>query len=242
MRVLSVNQRNERNHKMSIKIIGAGFPRTGTNTLKRSLEMLGYEKTYHFKDLMNAPENLHYWQSLQDTGDMKWDEIYEGYQASVDFPCYPWYKEHLKRYPDAKVILTVRTFESWYESMSKTIWVSGPQTPLAKMKLLSRMPFDARLRKLFKCIKFVKNFLFNIQFEGRFEDKDFVQGVWERHLEEVKSVVPKDQLLVFDVRDGWEPLCTFLGVEQPGEPLPHLNKKENFKAMIQKILNGAPAH
>ena len=84
---------------MSIKIIGAGFPRTGTNTLKRSLEILGYEKTYHFKDLILNPENLHYWETLRDTGTTKWDEIYDGYQGSVDFPCYPWYKEHMERIP-----------------------------------------------------------------------------------------------------------------------------------------------
>lgn len=226
---------------MSIKIIGAGFPRTGTNSLKRSLEMLGYEKTYHFKDLMNVPTNLPYWQELQATGNMKWDEIYDGYQASVDFPCYPWYKEHMARYPDAKVIMTVRSFESWYESMRKTIYVSGPQTPIAKISLLSKMLFSARLRNLFKCIKFVKNFLFNIQFEGKFDDKEFVRSVWEKHIAEVKAHVPSDKLLVFEVKDGWKPLCEFLGVPEPPEPLPHLNKKENFKQMIQNILKGAPA-
>ena len=225
---------------MAIKIIGAGFPRTGTNTLKRSLEILGISKTYHFKDLIAHPDNLHYWQTLKDTGSMKWDEIYDGYEGSVDFPCYPWYKEHMAQYPDAKVILTVRPFDKWYTSIKSTIWVSGPQTVPEKLKMMGKMLFDARLRKIFKCIKFVKGFLWKEQFQGRFLDEDFVKTVWFDHIEEVKATVPAEKLLVYDVRDGWGPLCEFLGVPEPSEPLPHLNKKENFKTMLNEMMKGNP--
>lgn len=225
---------------MAIKIIGAGFPRTGTNSLKRSLEMLGVSKAYHFKDLLLNPENLHYWQTLEATGSMEWDEIYDGYQASVDFPCYAWYKEHMVRYPDAKVILTVRPFEKWYASVKSTIWVAGPQTLPEKLSMIAKLITNPRLRKVFKCIKFVKGYLWKKQFQGRFLDKDFVEKVWNSHLEEVKSHVPPEKLLVYDVRDGWGPLCTFLGVPEPSEPLPHLNKKENFKTMLQDLIKGKP--
>ena len=90
---------------MSIKIIGAGLPRTGTNTLKQSLEQLGYKHVYHMKELLVNPDKLHLWKTLDETGDTDWDALYEGYDGTVDFPGYPWYKEHMKRYPDAKVIL-----------------------------------------------------------------------------------------------------------------------------------------
>ncbi len=225
---------------MSIKIIGAGFPRTGTNTLKRSLEILGISKAYHFKDLLLNPENLHYWKTLAETGSTQWDEIYDGYEASVDFPCYPWYKEHMKRYPDAKVILTVRPFDKWYTSVKSTIWTAGPQTVPEKIVMIAKLVVTPRLRKVFKCIKFVKGYLWKTQFEGRFLDKDFVETVWNKHIEEVKAYVPADKLLVYDVRDGWPPLCEFLGVEAPAEPLPHLNKKENFKTMLQDLMKGKP--
>ena len=90
---------------MSIKIIGAGLPRTGTNTLKVSLVTLGYcEHVYHMKELLVNPERLHYWKTLSDIKDTDWDGMYNGYDGTVDFPGYPWYKEHMKRYPDAKVI------------------------------------------------------------------------------------------------------------------------------------------
>jgi len=225
---------------MAIKVIGAGFPRTGTNTLKRSLEILGISKAYHFKDLLLNPENLHYWQTLAETGSTKWDEIYDGYEASVDFPCYPWYKEHMERYPEAKVILTVRPFDKWYTSVKSTIWTAGPQTVPEKIAMMSKLLFSPRLRKVIKCIKFVKAFLWNKQFEGRFLEPEFVETVWNKHIEEVKAYVPKEKLLVYDVRDGWGPLCKFLGTPEPAEPLPHLNKKENFKTMLQDLIKGNP--
>ena len=223
---------------MSIKIIGAGLPRTGTNTLKQSLEHLGHKHVYHMKELLVNPEKLHYWKTLDETGDTDWDALYEGYDGTVDFPGYPWYKEHMKRYPDAKVILTVRDFESWYKSVDSTVFRAGPQTPGEKIKMLGKLLFNARIRKVVMCIKWFKKCFFAERLHGKFEDKEFTQKFWDDHLAEVKATVPADKLLVYDVRDGWGPLCTFLGVPEPTEPLPHLNKKENFMAMLPKLMKG----
>jgi hypothetical protein len=223
---------------MSIKIIGAGMPRTGTNTLKASLEMLGYNKTYHMKELLVHPENLHHWLSLKETGITEWDALYDGFQATVDFPGYPWYKEHMKRYPDAKVILTVRPFENWYTSIYSTIWQAGPQTLLQKMSMMSRLLFNPRLRSVIKCVKFAKGTIFAGHLQGKFADKAFAEKMFNQHTEEVKAYVPADKLLVYDVREGWGPLCKFLGVPEPTEPLPHLNKKENFKGMLADLMKG----
>lgn len=223
---------------MSIKVIGAGMPRTGTNTLKESLEKLGYKKTYHMKELLVRPEGLHYWLSLRDTGTTQWDELYNGFQATVDFPAYPWYKEHMKRYPDAKVILTVRPFEEWYESIYSTIWQAGPQTLLQKLGMMSKLLFNSRLRSVIKCVKFAKNSIFAVHLQGKFQDKEFARKVFEKHIADVKATVPPDKLLVYNVKDGWGPLCKFLGVAEPHEPLPHLNKKENFKTMLKELMQG----
>jgi len=223
---------------MSIKIIGAGLPRTGTNTLKQSLEQLGHKHVYHMKELLVNPEKLHLWKTLDETGDTDWDALYKGYDGTVDFPGYPWYKEHMKRYPDAKVILTVRDFEDWYKSVDSTVFRAGPQTPGEKIKMIGKLLFNARIRNVVKCIKWFKKCFFAERLHGKFEDKEFTQKFWEDHLAEVKAYVPEDKLLVYDVRDGWGPLCTFLGVAEPTEPLPHLNKKENFMAMLPKLMKG----
>ncbi|MGB5228778.1 MAG: sulfotransferase family protein [Eudoraea sp.] len=223
---------------MSIKIIGAGLPRTGTNTLKQSLEQLGFNHVYHMKELLVNPEKLHYWKTLDETGDTDWDALYEGYDGTVDFPGYPWYKEHMKRYPDAKVILTVRDFEAWYKSVDSTVFRAGPQTPGEKIKMIGKLLFSARARNVVKCIKWFKKCFFAERLQGKFGDKEFAKKFWEDHIAEVKASVPEDKLLVYDVRDGWAPLCKFLGVPEPSEPLPHLNKKENFKAMLPKLMKG----
>ncbi len=223
---------------MSIKIIGAGLPRTGTNTLKQSLEMLGYSKTYHMKELIVHPEDLHHWLTLENNETPNWDELYEGFQATVDFPAYPWYKEHMERYPDAKVIMTVRPFEGWYKSIKSTIWTAGPQTLFQKLGMLVKLAFNPRLRSVIKCVKLAKRMIFAKHLEGRFEDKAFAEKVFNKHMEDVKAYVPADKLLVYDVRDGWGPLCAFLNVPEPTEELPHLNKKENFKTMLADLMKG----
>ncbi len=226
---------------MSIKIIGAGLPRTGTNTLKESLERLGYAKTYHMKELLVHPANLHYWLTLKDTGTTDWDSLYNGYQATVDFPGYPWYKEHMKRYPDAKVILTVRPFENWYSSIYSTIWQAGPQTVGEKVAMMSKLIVNPRLRSVIKCVKFAKGTIFSTHLEGKFTDKAYAEKVFNKHTADVKAYVPADKLLVYDVSEGWDPLCNFLGVPVPKEPLPHLNKKENFKGMLVELMSGKMA-
>ncbi|MEJ7684606.1 MAG: sulfotransferase family protein [Segetibacter sp.] len=226
---------------MSIKIIGAGLPRTGTNTLKESLERLGYMKTYHMKELLVHPENLSYWLSLKETGTTKWEELYNGYQATVDFPAYPWYKEHMKQYPDAKVILTVRTFDKWYTSVYSTIWQAGPQTVMQKIAMMSKLIFNPRLRSVINCVKFAKVSIFGVTFQGKFEDKNFAEKMFNKHIEDVKAYVPAEKLLVYDVSEGWGPLCKFLNVPEPSEPLPHLNKKENFKEMLGELMKGQMA-
>lgn len=223
---------------MSIKIIGAGLPRTGTNTLKASLEKLGYNKTYHMKELLVHPENLHYWTTLKETGTTRWDELYNGFQATVDFPAYPWYKEHMKQYPDAKVILTVRPFDKWHSSVFSTIWQAGPQNLPQKLAMLSKLLLNPRLRSVIKCVKLAKEMIFKVHFQGKFEDKAEAEKIFNKHIADVKAYVPADKLLVYDVSDGWGPLCRFLGVPEPNEALPHLNKKENFKEMLGHLMKG----
>ncbi|MDH3710921.1 MAG: hypothetical protein OER04_13590 [Cyclobacteriaceae bacterium] len=223
---------------MSIKIIGAGLPRTGTNTLKQSLEMLGYSKTYHMKELIVNPEMLPQWLALENGEQPNWDELYDGFEATVDFPAYPWYKEHMKRYPDAKVIMTVRPFEGWYKSIESTILTAGPQTPLEKIVMMIKLAFNPRLRKVIQCVKLAKRMIFQKHLQGKFADKAFAEEIFNKHMEDVKTYVPPEKLLIYDVRDGWGPLCEFLGKPVPEEELPHLNKRENFKSMLKDLMKG----
>lgn len=224
---------------MSIKIIGAGFPRTGTTTLKKALETLGYKDTYHFKDLIANPKKLKYWKELENNSNTNFEELFEGFQATVDFPGYPYYKILLEKYPDAKVILTKREFEGWYESTLKTIWKAGPQTVFAKVVLLSKMIFNSKLRHTFLCIKFMRNTHLKKAFDNNFASKKKAKEVFYKHIEDVKKHVPENKLLIYDVAEGWDSLCDFLDLPIPEEDFPHLNKKENFHEMVKSMIKEA---
>ena len=223
---------------MSIKIIGAGLPRTGTNTLREALEILGFSKTYHMKHLLVHPEDLHYWATLKATGTTDWEALYDGYQATVDFPCYPWYKEHMKQYPDAKVILSLRPFEKWYTSYHSTIWKAQNPPEAERAAMGERIAADPRLQSVMKVMGFSKQVMSQDHFQGKFLDKEFMEKLFNEYNEEVKGYVPADKLLVFDVTEGWEPLCKFLNAEVPNEPLPHTNKKEDFHTMVAELFSG----
>jgi len=224
---------------MSIQIIGAGFPRTGTMTLKKALETLGYNQTYHFKNLLAKPSDLKYWLELDTNSTTNFEKLFDGYAASVDFPGYSYYKILLEKYPTAKVILTHRTFESWYESTYSTIWKAGPQTPLAKKELKAKMLANPNLKNTFDCIKFMRSTHLEKKFGGDFTSKTHTEKIFLQHIEEVTDFVPKENLLIYNVSEGWTPLCNFLSLPLPKVPFPHLNKKEDFHQMVKKMIESS---
>lgn len=221
---------------MDIQIIGAGFPRTGTMTLKKALEILGFDQTYHFKDLIAEPNKLKHWLELETKGTTNFEQLFDGYSATVDFPGYPYYKTLLQKYPGAKVILTLRDFESWYESTYATIWKAGPQTPQAKAELQQQMQSNPNLKATFDCIKFMRSTHLEKKFDGQFASKAHAKKVFLQHIKEVTDFVPKENLLIYNVSEGWTPLCKFLSIPFPEQPFPHLNKKENFHQMVKKMI------
>ena len=133
---------------MAIKIIGAGFGRTGTHSLKLALEELGFGKCYHMEHLiMDHPETVTFWQDLKADKPVDWDKFFEGYQSAVDFPTNVLYKKFIKQYPDAKIILTVRDPESWYRSFSNTIIKSANPSLNQNIQMSIRLPFNKKLRQ-----------------------------------------------------------------------------------------------
>ena len=111
---------------MSLRIIGAGFPRTGTLSLKAALEQLGYGRCHHMADMMFSPKQVKIWHDISEGEAPDWDKVYQGYQACVDFPSSLYFRELAETYPDAKVILTVRPPSDWYSSMKDTLRLSLP--------------------------------------------------------------------------------------------------------------------
>ena len=197
-----------------LKIIGAGFGRTGTLSLKHALEELGYSPCYHMSELFDKPGVDAQWDAIVSGEPADWHTIFKGYQATVDWPACTFYKELMQLYPDAKVLLSARDPEKWYESVANTIYRVSHLNPDH-----ARTPHGHMVHTL----------IWQGTFDNRFEDKEYAIAVFLRHIQEVKQYVPAEKLLVYEVKEGWEPLCAFLGVAVPaGKPFPHDNDRANF--------------
>lgn len=217
---------------MALKVIGAGFGRTGTLSLKAALEVLGFGPCYHMVELLAQPERVTHWEAAEQGQRVDWDALFEGYRAGVDFPVYRQYRALTRHYPEAKVILTVRDPEAWHKSALESTYSASPP-PLRVALLALKLPFSARLRSLLRALTLARG-VWRKDFAGRFEDKAHALKTYHAHLEEVRRVVPKERLLVYDVREGWGPLCTFLGVPVPERPFPHLNDRVSFARSVQR--------
>jgi len=188
-----------------MQVIGAGLGGTGTLQAKASLELLGFEPCYHVAEVRTHPEQSALWQAAAAGGEPDWDAIFGGYESCVDFPACAVYEELMEAYPEAKVLLTVRDPERAYDRVRETIFelTTDPDSP-----------FPAALREVFDELVWTR------VFGGEFEDRTHALDVYRRWAEEVQGRVPADRLLVYDVHEGWEPLCRFLGRDVPAESFP----------------------
>jgi len=213
-----------------MKVIGAGFGRTGTSSLQAALEELLGGKCYHMKDVMTQPAQLQAWHdfAVGKTPAMDWERLFAGYVATVDCPVCIYYKELLEVFPEAKIILTVRDSQNWWKSFHRLMSIVN------KARLLRFL-----VPKLRKISQFTDKIIIENVFEGRME-KEHCINIFERLNDAVREWVPKDRLLEYDVRQGWEPLCEFLEAPIPEKPFPHLNvgKRSLYKLFGQTALNG----
>jgi hypothetical protein len=201
---------------MALEIIGAGLGRTGTLTLKTALEMLGFGPCHHMVEVFANPAQVPLWNRAADGEAIDWEDIYGSYRATVDWPGCHFYAALAARYPGAKVILSRRDPERWYESMRETILASMAQMGLAAAPI----PQDHPMRFGGVIIP-QQTFAFDFS-------RDNVIAAFERHNAEVMRTIPAERLLVFEAAQGWEPLCAFLGVPVPAEPFPRTNSREEF--------------
>jgi hypothetical protein len=218
-----------------VKVVGAGFGRTGTMSLKAALETLGFGPCYHMIEVFEHPEHAGFWQAAWRGEPVDWDGLLGGYEAAVDWPACTFYEELLQRYPDARVLLSVRDPERWYESTRDTIYQISKITAGSR---LSRAVFafvGLFVSGVFEIGRMGNEIIWQGTFDGRFEDRSHAIEVFVRHNEEVKRRVPAEKLLVFEVKEGWGPLCEFLGVAEPDKPFPRLNDAAQMRRRIRAV-------
>lgn len=226
-----------------MKVIGAGFGRTGTTSLKAALEELGLGPAYSLTEVFKNPQHVEVWEAARRGEEVDWRGFFEGYEVAVDWPACTFYEELAEAFPEAPVILTVRDPEPWYDSMQKTIYqlrklTNGPPPVRAAFALAGKFaPGVTGVARL------ADRIVWEDTFDGRFDDRDYAMEVFKRRNEEVRrQVLLSERLLVFDVREGWRPLCEFLGVEVPDKPFPYLNEaKEMRRRLLGLVLLSAAA-
>ncbi len=222
---------------MPLKVIGSGMGRTGTHTLKIALEQLGFGKCYHMVELLKKPADLVYFTGTEKGEKVEWDNLFKGFQSAVDYPCARYHKQLMEKYPDAKVVHTIRDPESWYKSASETIFWASKPSPGRIFNMMIRMPFSSNIRKRLPVLQY-NGRLIDLEF-GDISNKQAVIQRYNDYNEKTIASIPKDRLLVYNVKDGWAPLCSFLGVSEPAEPLPRTNSKEEFIQNVKAISKGA---
>ena len=208
--------------------------RTGTLSLKLALEELGYGPCYHMAEVMDRRDRIKAWRNIGDGGPADWGEIYRGFRSTVDWPGAAHWRELVDAFPEAKVVLSVRDPQRWYESALKTIF----SFPLRRRNRLDRFRYNlfSVLNPPSMAVPQMLDRVWNRIFDGRQFDKpgdrEFAIEAFQRHNEEVKAYVPANRLLVYQVSEGWEPLCAFLGVPVPETPFPRVNETEAFRRDI----------
>lgn len=204
-----------------LKVIGVGFGRTGTSSAKKALELLGFSPCHHMSELIDNQALSKKWHDVVFKQNRDWDDVFAGYNATLDWPAMEYWRELADYYPKAKLLLTIRDSNKWYESMVQTIF---PQMN----KELGEEGSAMWLRRT-ACIELIRD----SRFKGKgLSDKAHTLDIFEKHNAEVKASFKSDRLLVWHVKDGWEPLCNFLEVAIPTSPFPQSNSTHEFPQMF----------
>jgi hypothetical protein len=228
-----------------VKVIGAGFGRTGTRSLQAALELLGLGPCYHMSTVIAEPYRVRQWLEIGEGAAPDWDAVFAGFPAALDWPAASYWRELAEHYPDARVILTVRDPQRWYDSVSTTIFRSAleERRPLPVRRRVIRWLVARRAPDFALYPRMARATVMDRIFGGRIDDRAHVIETFERHITEVQAAIPADRLLVFDVAQGWAPLCEFLRCPVPGEPFPAANERAAFRRkrprrLLRLILRG----
>jgi Sulfotransferase domain len=206
---------------MALKIIGAGMGRTGTASLKVAIESLELGDCYHMSEILQNPQRTEDWIDAAE-GNADWDKIFSDYSASVDNPGCNFWKELADYYPEAKVILTVRDAGKWFDSTNETIH------SVEFASFIKNSPFGEMVQKTIWD-----------KMEDRMQDREYMIDFFEKRSAEIVDTIAADRLLVYQVSEGWEPLCEFLDTPVPDIEFPRINSRDETKEMLANLITAS---
>jgi hypothetical protein len=200
---------------MSLKVVGAGVGRTGTNSLKLALEQLLDEPCHHMFEILANPSQIPVWSEAIEGQTIDWSALLEGYGALVDWPGASFWPELSEANPEALVLLSVRSPEAWYRSASNTIF-----------QVLNSAPPE--MRPWFETVRT----LLKARFSDQFDNPTAMMDAFARHNDAVRAAIPAGRLLEWTPADGWEPICERLGLDVPDSPFPKTNDTNQWRANL----------
>lgn len=211
-----------------MKVIGVGFGRTGTMSLKYALERIGAGPCLHMIDLIRNHDLIEPWHDAVVKGHPPdWDRMLAGFDSTIDWPGCTFWRELTAAYPDVPVLLNTREFDGWYKSCQNTIYalrqaaLTGQLEPGAGTE-------DPPPPELWQIIG---KLIWERDFQGRFEDVDWMRRMYAERIETIRAAIPAERLILLPLEEspGWAPICDMLGVEEPDEPFPHLHDTNEFR-------------
>lgn len=206
---------------MTLRVIGAGVGRTGTYSLKLGLARLGFGPCHHMEEVAkNLPVQLPLWQAAL-AGRPDWKATFEGFASAVDWPTARFFRDLNAAYPEAKFILGHRDPRTWADSFGETIYKLIAEADTAPDHLQEWL---AMAREVIRQTGIPMD-----------TDRAGLEAAFIAHLDAVKAEIPPERLLVYQVSEGWEPLCAFLGVPVPDEPFPRTNDRSEFWDLVQSV-------
>lgn len=207
---------------LNIQIIGASLGRTGTLSLKLALEQLGYGPCLHMCSFVADSRLCGIWLEELARVSPDWQRLAGNYTSLVDWPACLFVEQILFRAPQAKVIFTERDFDSWYQSINETVFPALRWAELVPKERASDF------------LQLAKEVVAERTFAEKF-DRESVFELYSAHREHIIDTVPAEQLLLFDVREGWGPLCEFLRCPVPRGDFPRENAADEFFSMLGKM-------
>ena len=248
--------REAREHKNESKeeglvVIGAGLPRTGTLSTRMALQHLLRAPCYHGSvPVVEQVDHLQPWVEMFQAGKLEPEtakRLLNGCKAGVDWPVFCWYQELAQLFPEAKILLTVREPHAWFRSqkwLNDAIYTMVAETPFSWFfSLIGLGSFTATMRAK----HLIQHGIAGKRNRALLAGEEASVKFYEEHVEEVKASVPSEKLLVFSVKEGWQPLCTFLGLPVPEIPFPTVNDRKaterifiTLKVIIWTVMVGTP--
>jgi hypothetical protein len=215
-----------------LQVIGVGMHRTGSMSVKAALERLGFGPCYHgMEALRRCTDGDHWLAAYEAGGEIDWSVIFEGYRATLDWPTIYFWEQLATAYPDAKILLTDRDPERWWDSHVEML-----QRGTGFFQELTDEQRQWAEESGFARVQAALGTVLSATFDDRASDKAHCLRVFEQHYERVRRTVPAERLLVYRVQEGWEPLCRFLGVAVPDEPFPRVNVGDNLLHNIRTAM------